>query len=283
MLVDHIMTLRTIHSDGLRLQADEQGKGLPLLLVHGMWCNRHMFDALQRALPPDLRTIKLDLRGHGQSEAPRKPYGVADLAGDLTAVLDTLTIPPAVLIGHSLGGMAVLQTALAHPQHVAALVLIGTSAEEERPARKHQLDQLAFTLRITGVRPWLVRFASEAFFNPGFRRRRPDIVGAWCRQVQSMDKNAAIQALTAVKERPRVVDQLDRLVVPSLIVCGADDRIADPGHSAAMARRLPKGTLAMVPDASHALPYEQPQELAGIINRFLTRNGLTTTAGGAAP
>jgi pimeloyl-ACP methyl ester carboxylesterase len=242
-----------------------------------------MFDALQRELPSDLRIIKLDLRGHGQSETPRKPYSVADLAADLTTAMDTLGIAQPVLVGHSLGGMAVLAAALAHPERIAALVLIGSSAQEEGLARKRQLDQLALTLRITGVRPWLVRFASEAFFNPGFRRRRPEVVAAWCRQVRVMEKSAALHALTAVKERPRVMEQLNHLAAPSLILCGAEDMIADPDHSAAMARRLPNGTLAIVPDAGHALPYEQPRELAVIMTRFLTQHGLARAVGRAAP
>lgn len=266
------MKVHRITSGGGRLRAYETGNGLALFFVHGMWCDHHMYDALWQALPPIYRLIALDIRGHGQSEAPRHSWSVSDIAKDIAATMKALARPPSVLIGHSLGGMAALHAALANPGGMSALVLIGMSAEREAPERKSQLEALALAIRVTGIRKWMMRHAAELFFSPEFCREHPNTVAAWCAGVRAMRKRALLQALHAVKERPSIMDRLGEIAIPVLVVCGANDTVAQPGHARAMAKRLPGGNLAIVPAAGHALPFEQPRELAVLIRRFVSNH-----------
>ena len=269
------MKMHRITSQGVGLRACESGGGLPLVFVHGMWCDHHMFDALWQALPPSLRLIALDLRGHGQSETPRRQWSVMDAARDIDATMETLALKQAVLIGHSLGGMAALRAVLDYPDRTSGLVLIGMSAEQETPERKSQLEALSLAIRIAGMRKWMVRRVAESFFSPWFRREYPHKVAAWRKGVCRMRTKALLQALYAVKERPSVMDRLVEIGIPVLVVCGANDTIADPAHAGAMARRLPGGDPAILPHTGHALPLEKPRELAIRIRQFVSTHHLS--------
>lgn len=263
-----------ITSDGIRLQVVDEGGGLPILLVHGMWCDHRAFEGLVTALDGSFRAIRLDLRGHGSSEAPYRPWGVAEAARDLHKALDALTIDQAVVVGHSLGGMAALQLALDAPDRLRALVLVSTSAEHETAERQSQLRSLAMTIRFSGARRWMLKLAAEAFFSETFRQQDPGKVAEWRRTVRSMKKRALVQALQAVSRRPSFLDRLGTLRIPALVVCGTKDAIADPAHAKAVAERMPKGRAVLAPGAGHALPYEKPGELASAITGFLADQGV---------
>ena len=98
-------------------------------------CLHGLVDTLDiwKRLVPDLETrgrvTRLDQRGHGQSGAPPGPYTRADLASDVAAVLDAEGIDQTILVGHSMGGIVAMETALLYPDRIAGLVLIGTTSE----------------------------------------------------------------------------------------------------------------------------------------------------------
>lgn len=263
------MTTHFIQSGGIRLCAHDRGAGFPILMLHGMWCDHHAFDDVVAGLADAYRTVCPDLRAHGDSETPTQGWSVVDLAHDLIHTLDALSIDAAVVVGHSLGGMAALQMALQDPTRLRGLVLLSTSADAEKPERRSQLSVLSLTINMWGMNRWLAGKTAGAFFSPAYARRSPQKVKAWRQTVLSMGNHALLQALEAVRTRPSVSAQLDAIAMPVLVMSTQDDPIADPAHSAAMARRFRDGTLRMLPGGGHALPMEHPEELARALHRFL--------------
>ena len=85
------------------------------------------------ALAERYRVVRYDHRGHGRSPVPPGPYHVADLAGDLLALLDTLDAGPVHLAGLSMGGLVAAWVAAQAPQRVRRLVLLGVSPVRRRP------------------------------------------------------------------------------------------------------------------------------------------------------
>ena len=263
------MARHTIRRNGIELFARDRGEGLPLLLAHGMWCDHRIFDRMIGELGPSFRTIALDLRGHGRSRPASRPWSVLDLADDLRKVLDVLAIERAVVVGHSLGGMAALHMALACPQRLKALVLLSTSADAETSERRTQLKTLAMTVRAVGPSRWLVRKAASIFFSSDYARRSPESIQRWCTAVRSMGKRALYQAVEAVRTRPSVMDRLDTIQTPALVFCNSGDPICDPDRSRAMAARLANGTARILPGGGHALPMEHPKTTARAIRDFV--------------
>jgi pimeloyl-ACP methyl ester carboxylesterase len=98
-------------------------------------CLHGLVDTLDiwKKLAPDLelrgRVTRIDQRGHGASGAPPGPYSRAQLAADVVGVLDAEGIDQTILVGHSMGGIVAMETALAYPDRITGLVLIGTTSE----------------------------------------------------------------------------------------------------------------------------------------------------------
>jgi pimeloyl-ACP methyl ester carboxylesterase len=98
-----------------------------LVFVPSLGTELRMWDAVVTRLPAT-RRVRVDLRGHGLSDAPPGDYALATLASDVLGVLDRLGVAEAVFVGVSIGGQVALQAALDAPERVAGLVLLDTAA-----------------------------------------------------------------------------------------------------------------------------------------------------------
>jgi pimeloyl-ACP methyl ester carboxylesterase len=97
--------------------------------LHGLVDTLEVWKRLAPALEVRGRVTRIDQRGHGASGAPLGPYSRAQLAADVVGVLDAEGIDQTILVGHSMGGIVAMETALAFPERIAGLVLIGTTSE----------------------------------------------------------------------------------------------------------------------------------------------------------
>jgi pimeloyl-ACP methyl ester carboxylesterase len=111
--------------DGVVLAYDDTGSGYPpLVFAHGAGCNRRFWGQQLPRFSSAHRVVAVDLRGHGESDAPSERYTVRPFAEDLASTCTQLGIESPVVIGHSLGGLVALDFASAYPEHVAAAVVI---------------------------------------------------------------------------------------------------------------------------------------------------------------
>jgi pimeloyl-ACP methyl ester carboxylesterase len=118
---------------GIRLAYDDQGTGLPLVFLHAFPLNRSMWTPQTTALSRQFRTIAMDLRGHGESDAPLWNFSLDQYADDVCALLDHLAIPQAVLVGLSMGGYISLAFSRKYGSRLKGLVLADTRAQADSP------------------------------------------------------------------------------------------------------------------------------------------------------
>jgi len=111
--------------DGIALAYEDAGSGTPpVVLVHGIACHRAFMAPQARFLRARHRVVAIDLRGHGDSDAPRQRYTIEALADDVGWICDQLDLERAVVVGHSLGGLVGLELAAARPDLIGGAVLI---------------------------------------------------------------------------------------------------------------------------------------------------------------
>ncbi len=200
------------------------------------------------------RVVRYDLRGHGRSPVPDGPSSIADLGGDLIALLDRLEIERASLVGVSLGGMVSLWTAAHHPGRVERLVPCFTSAQLGPPEMWR--DRIA-TVQAKGTGA-LADAVVGRWFTPAFTAREPGYVAA-VRDTIAATPDAGYasccQAIAAMDLRPA----LELITAPTLVIAGADDPATPPSHGELIADGIHGAELRVLADAAHLGNIEQPE------------------------
>ena len=142
------MVNKTTSADGVELVWTACGHGEPaLVFIHGFAGDRHQFANQVEAFADRHRVITLDLAGHGESGHDRERWGPGAFADDVIAVMDAAGVEQAILIGHSMGGVVMLETANRYPDRVKGLVAIDTLQNIEALFPPGILDQLVAGMR----------------------------------------------------------------------------------------------------------------------------------------
>jgi pimeloyl-ACP methyl ester carboxylesterase len=235
--------------DGVVLRGDATGEGPAIVLAHGLTATRDVVVHGSRLLVRrGYRLLPFDARGHGESDpAPAdRGYSYGELAADLGAVIDAgVGEGRAVLAGHSMGAHTIAAFALAHPDRVGAMVLIGPASLGTPPTEESLTywDRLADGMASNGVEGFIAAY--DVDLDPEWRETLLRI--ARQRLVRHRHPDAVAQAL---REVPRSVPfdgvaQLASLDIPALVVASHDE--ADPGHpyatAEAWASHLPQARL----------------------------------------
>src|SRR5512139_3132742 len=116
-----------IKVNGIDLYYEQYGKGEPIVFSHGWLDNGSVWKPQADALARDHTVVLYDLRGHGKSEKPQDDYSIQTMANDLGALVKSLNLNKVTLVGFSMGGAVSLVYALANPEKVSRLALIGSA------------------------------------------------------------------------------------------------------------------------------------------------------------
>ena len=153
-------------SGGIRIHYTDEGRGTPLLLVHGFanpsgswqWRRTGRIAALSKTY----RVIALDNRGHGRSEKPHDPsqYGM-EMVEDLVRLLDHLNIPKAHIVGYSMGGFIVLKMVVTHPDRIISAAACAAGWERSTPESRAFAESVAKALERGDATPLAARLGIE--------------------------------------------------------------------------------------------------------------------------
>ncbi len=152
-----------------RYVLSNEGGGPWLTFIHQLGGDLSIWDQLAGYFRDDFTVLRYDVRGHGETAVPAAPFSVADLSGDLAALLDALGVTKTHVVGMSMGGMIAQQFALDHPSRVETLTLADTSGGTPPEARSIW-DQRASAAQRDGVAA-LVPLRSNAGLRPTFAPR----------------------------------------------------------------------------------------------------------------
>ncbi|MEU9422642.1 alpha/beta hydrolase [Streptomyces sp. NPDC048342] len=249
--------------DGAALAYDDEGPrdggAAPLVFIHGWTANRHRWDHQMAHFAERRRVIRLDLRGHGESTGAGVRT-VAELARDVTALLGHLGVDRFVPVGHSMGGMISQTLALAHPERVERMVLVG-SIGRMTYSRGRGLLMAASTLV-----PYKVFVAAniQRAFAPGHPREEI----RECVRASAATPREVVMTLYGAMRSFDVLDRAGEITAPTLMVHGYHDIQLPVRQMLRMAKAYPDAEVRIV-DAGHELPVERPAELTAVLDRFL--------------
>lgn len=215
------------------------------------------------ALSARFRVVRYDHRGHGGSPVPPGPYSLADLGGDLLALLDRLDLRRVHLGGLSLGGMVAMWVAATAPDRVDRLALMCTSALLGPP---EMWARRAAAVRAGGTGA-VADAVLDRWFTPGFVAGQPDLVAGVRRMLTATPPEGYAGCCAAI-ETMDLTPVLGRIASPTLVVAGADDPATPPEHARRIAAGVPHARLEIVPDAAHLASVEQPEAVTKLLLNF---------------
>jgi len=246
---------------------DDIGSGLPVVFVHAFPLNRTMWDPQVTALVGECRCIPIDLRGFGDSKASA-PYSMDQYADDVVAVLDTLQIEQAVIVGLSLGGYVTFALWRRHRSRVRALVLADTRADADTSdniARRRGLIELAETQGSVAV----ANVQIAGLVGKTTRDKRPDIYDSVHRLIAQAPPEGIVGALGAMMARPDSTPTLSTIDVPTLIVVGSEDVSTPPRDARTLHAAIPGSRLEVLQQAGHLSNLERPAAFNTVVTEFL--------------
>lgn len=283
--------------DDVRLHVEASGPAdaeVTAILLHGWtldgrsW-HRQLADVRER-FGDRVRVVTYDARGHGRSSCMTlRTATLAQLGDDLAAVVDEVApTGPVVLVGHSMGGMTVMEYAHRHPDHfaarVAGLVFVSTTAEGHTHTVYGLSPRIARLIRLaetTGAGV-LARCGSWRPPHALLRALRPSIrwmlFGDRCdpadiRLVTSAVAHASLRSIGGFRASIGAQHRLDTLAeladLPAAALVGDRDRLTPPPCAESIAGALPTTELTVCPGAGHMLMMERPDEVNGALAAVL--------------
>jgi pimeloyl-ACP methyl ester carboxylesterase len=257
--------------DTVKLHYSEAGQGMPVVLLHGFPLSSAIWHKQQDRLKDLYRVITPDLRGHGQSPAPAGVYEMETLARDVLALLDSLQIEKAVILGHSMGGYVVLAAWKLAPERFLALGLIDSQAAADTEEARQGRLRMAGKVAAEGSQAVATAMLPK-LFAPALAVGDPMI-----EQVRQMilktPRAAIIGSLNGMAVRPNAIATLATINIPMLILTGDKDQLIPRARAEAMTALLSKATLAIVENAGHMPMLERPEATTTAIRRFLSAVG----------
>lgn len=241
-------------------EADGPADAPVVVLSNSLGSTRTMWERQVPALARRFRVLRYDHRGHGDSPAPGGPYTLADLGGDLLALLDRLDVPRAHLCGLSLGGMAAMWVAARAPERVERLVLCCTAA---RLGPAEAWEERAATVRRHGTAA-VAEGVVERWFTPGYAAANPGVVRTARATVAATPAEGYASCCDAIRTMDLSGD-LTRIAAPTLVLAGAQDPATPPECARDIAAAIPGARCAVLEPAAHLANVERAREVTALL------------------
>jgi pimeloyl-ACP methyl ester carboxylesterase len=261
--------------DGTQLRMIDTGRGTPVVFIHGFASSIYSWrKTLLPVLAAGYRVIAFDNRGFGFSDKPAPgpavSYSNAAYARLVVALLDSLNLPSAVLVGHSMGGAIAAEVALRYPARVRGLILIDAAGFGVRwpgmlkVGRWPGAGGVATAIRGRWVTERLVRFM---YAEP--RKVTEQDVDQYYAPVLEPGYGRALRGVLREFRFDTLVGRLGAVAAPTLVVWGAEDRLIPVRDGSRLAAELPRGVFVVVPRTGHAAAEESPDEVNRLLISFL--------------
>jgi len=250
----------------LNIREDGAPDGPPVVFAHALGTEMGVWDPVIARLPPSLRLIRWDMRGHGASDCPAPPYTMGALVRDAERVLDHLNVRDCVFVGLSVGGMIAQGLASKRLDLVRAMVLTSTAARIA--TREIWADRIA--LLEGGGKDAFIEASLDRWFARAYKRdadlapwramtgRTPveGLIGA-CHAIAGTDFYTTTAALT----------------LPTLGIAGFEDDSTPPDLVRETVDLVKGSEFQLIRGAGHLPFVEKPDEYTALLTQFLTRIG----------
>ena len=239
--------------------SDSGGWGEPLVLLHALGVNHHIWRDVAHEIGQKRRCLSYDLRGHGAAKNAPPAVTLQDLADDLAALLKTSGIARAHVAGLSMGGSIAQYFGLSYGDMALSLALIASPSKTVPQVFEERAKAAEASGMAPLVGPTLERWFSRAALTAeiaGVRDCRK-----WLQEARVSGYAASLRALG----RLDTFERLHQVRLPAKCIAGEFDPGVTPEAMREIASRIPGATYHLVRGALHMIPLEKPRELAKLL------------------
>lgn len=256
--------------NGIHLSYTDQGQGTPVVFIHAFPLSSSMWEPQIKEFSKNYRVIAIDLRGHGESDAPLWHFTLEDFADDICDLLGHLEIDQATFVGLSMGGYTLFAFYRKYPEMVNKMVLADTRAQadsEEAKGGRFAMAQVAYHKGSQAIAEMMLpKLLGSTSLN-----KKLNLVEQIRAIVNKNQASGIIVDLMAMAQRPDSTPLLANISCPTLIIVGDEDVATPPAEAQYMKDRIPRAELLVVSQAGHLSNLEQPAAFNEALTSFLKK------------
>jgi len=247
--------------NGVNLNVLEKGQGsVTLIFLHYFGGSALEWQSVMNALADQYRCLAVDLRGHGDSDAPENGYSVDNMADDIAGLISSLDIQDFALVGHSMSGKVALALAARQPIGLRSLVLVSPSPPVPEPIPDNERQKL---LEGHGQRSAAEQTLKNITEAPVSQAVREQIIADDLRTARP-----AWDAWLLEGSKENISDRMSAISVPVHIIVGTEDRALPPDvQHRLVLPYLKNASFDTIEEAGHLLPWEVPDQLTAFIQK----------------
>ena len=246
--------------NGIAISYKDVGKGnVPIIFLHGFPFEKSMWKGQIDILKDSHRVIAIDLRGFGRSSDEVSALSMDLFGDDLIAFLDKLTIEKAIICGLSMGGYIALNVINRFPERCTALILCDTQCIADSPEVREKREETMEQIKMEGADEFKEKFVKSVFHQDSLVNKI-ELVESLRTIVFANSKEIINAGLSALAKRAETCSTLDKIRIPTLIICGRQDEVTPLAQSELMHERIRGSVLKIIDDAGHVSNLEQPDQ-----------------------
>lgn len=257
-----------VEINNIQLHYVDEGKGKPVVLIHGFPFDHHLWDNQVNVLSRTNRVIAPDLRGFGESDHPDDIYTMTQYAADIIALLDLLQIKKAVIGGLSMGGYVALAIAEQFPERMEGLILSNTRSAKDTAAVRQNRYNTIEKINYDGTE-FLVEDMVQKVLSKKTLNQNSGVVEFVENMMRRQDAVGMKGALAGMAQRKDRTFILNTIQVPVIVINGKKDSLISVIEAKRMVRELSVGHLEVIPGSGHLSNLEQPEKYNDILKRFI--------------
>lgn len=254
------MTTDKISAKGADLFIKDEGTGPTLVFCHGLTLDHTVWDGVIDRLP-DYRSVRYDLRGHGQSDVPNGPYSMGTLVADAEAVCDALDLRDLVFVGLSVGGLVAQGLAVKRLDIVRGMTLIASAAKHGQPEPWHTRAKKTREDGVPAIIPEMLERWNA--------RDDTDMLRGWLDTAHTEGVAATCEAIAGTD----FYTPTSGLRLPTLGLCGDRDKATPPDLVRETTDLVPGSQFHLIRGAGHIAPVTHPDDVATRLLEFLVSIG----------
>ena len=257
--------------NNLNVFTDGDDKNMPIIFVHGFPFDHFMWDAQAKDLCEEYYCIRYDIRGLGSSPVGDGQFTMETFVDDLEKIIDELKLISPILCGLSMGGYISLRAVERMQEKFSALILCDTKSAADDNEGKLKRAAAIKQINSGDFDGFVESFVLNCFGKKFVEEKNTE----FRKVVERSKTNSQLGVkgcLLAMAVRTDTTSTLSKINIPTLIICGTEDKLTPPEVMKAMGDKIPNSKFVMIDGAGHMTPIENPQIVNKSIKEFLVQN-----------